>query len=1522
DFGATITASRLGVRADGTVTLFDDGNNVATFAAVTNGGTVSLQDLDNVTVGSIAAYATPTLFAATAGIMTTGGGASGADVLLLTGPDGAPGDGSLAINAAISAGTGTVRISADGDVSQLGAITASTLGVRTSSGDVSLLAANDVDVFAALTAGGSVSFSDLDDVTVGTVPALFEFDETIFPVTSGIVTSGGDVTLIAGHLTVVEAITSGGGDILLQVDGVDLQAAVDATNAGLVQVTPRTDGRGITLGGAGGLSLDFSEINQITARLLAIGGVDVDVTASGTAASAGRITIAGTLAPTNVQNLSFLTEADVFGSTVNSIDVAGAIVFDVGTGVSGLGGSDGTFLAVSASDIAGRVRGTGEFRVSSFGNTVVGLAVPLDPIAIAGTAATGLTGVTTQNGTIALEALGGSLTVAADLAVQGVASDVILNAVGANSDLILNASVSSDRSVLMFASRDVVQSSATEFVTAAGVRLVAGRNIGTAAAPIDLRAGTVAAFSFGGSLFINEDVEGGGLAVGTVAGVSGLSAPGLVHVTTEADNLAVGAAVNGGQVLLESGTAGAGSTLISAAVSAAGSVEINSSSQLSSTAAGTISGSIAELTAVDLVSLNGTVTTTGHTTIVSTAAGVGIAAATVGGPLTIAADGGNIDVNGDVHVGGLIDFDAAARIGVAPGGSLTGSTIDLLAGGLISLGGPIHAAGNATAVSTGGGIAVSASATAGGNFVANAMVGSVAITSAVIAGGTLDIDAGGGLTVFSTGSLTGHVVDLHANGSISLRGSLKSTADTTIVSVEAGIGIAKATVGGQLVVDAGGAGINVTDAILVTGSIDFDAAGGIGVASGGSLQGSNIDLTAVGPISLAGNVQSGGNVTAVSANGGIAVAAPLTAGGSFVADAQGGAVSVSGPVVVGGLIDVDATTAIGVAPGGSLRGSAIDLAAGTGVSLAGALTSAGNLTAATTGGNILVSSNLTSGGMLRLVANTGSIFVNASGELVGRQINLAAGGQANIQGRTFAAFDVAIASASRTIIGGAMTAGTTIAINSSGALDVGAPMAAGGLVRLQALGSMSVMVGGSIVGAIVDVAAHGVVIVAGPVASHTALAVQSISSRVEVVAPLSAGAGLDIVAGGGNLTLRAAATAGAHARLIAAGDLVVAGGSVVGHLVSMIGAGTTVVAGRVDATLDAAILSGTGGLTIGGPVTAGRTIAMLSGGGNLLLDGNVTAGQSAVLQSPNGSVLQPSTIYSVVGPAAAIMAGGSVGRAGEAIDLAVGQIAATAAGGGAWLNQQAAGGTLTIAILGAERGVRSPHTVAVSTENGDLVLAAPVMGSTIALTANRVVGSAGRGRVLFDRGYAETPTGRIVGSPPQNIPVDANGVPITRFDLASPFVVTFGIIAGNVANTVDGVLGDRGVTVTVDFVQPEIFDPVQSRFQSMTDRSGSLVEDVFGPFSFQYSELFLQERLILSGAREQLFNIIITASQDNSISIAEQIDGVTVVDPTRQTVTFGNVSTSPTEQSLSIPLGVVSPVLASIDVPESAEPDR
>ena len=1595
-FGAPITAGALGVRAVGDLFLHDDENDVATFAATTN-GIVELRVQGDLTIGTVTAVSG--LFAATSGI-TTGGG----DVLLETGIDAPAGNGALSIDANIDAGAGVVRIAADGPVSQTATIVGSALGIRTTGGAIELLAANDVDVFAADSAGGAVQFADVDGLTIGTVSGRFGDEVAFFPPTVGIVTAGGNVAVVAESLDIEETISSSGGSILLQADDLAIQADVDATNTGLVQITPRTDGRALTLGGAGGLSLNETELNFITAELLAIGGIGVAVADGAAAASAGRITIAGTLAPANIGNLSFLTAADVFGTAAGSIAVPGVIVFDVGTGVTGNGGSDGTFLAVSASGIAGRVNGTGEFRVSSAGDTVVGLPVTLDPIAIAGSTA-GFDGITTQNGTIALEAEGGSLTVVADLAVQGPNADLILQAVGATSDLILNANVTSERSVLMLATRDITQASDDHFVIAPGVRLAAGRNIGSALAPIDLQADTVAALSFFGNVFLNQDAGGGDLTIGAVGDVTGVAAGGAVVVTTEAGDLDV-----------------------AAPVFAVGSVELVSSSALNSTTAGTITGNAVTLTATGPISLAGTVVSSGNTTIHSSASRVDLAGATVGGQLDVDADGGRIRVDGHVDATGLITFDAAAGINVTAGGSLSGSNaielnavgpiilggpvsaasllsavssgshivvaapatsggamilnaqagnvsasaavtagglldidadgsvtvtpagslagngIDLRANGLISLSGSVNSNSHASIVSAADGITIAAVAHANGNLVATAQGGSIVVSAAVSAGGVLDFDAAGSLTTTAAGSLTGNVVDLHANGPISLAGTVVSSGNTTIHSSASRVDLAGATVGGQLDVDADGGRIRVDGHVDATGLITFDAAAGINVTAGGSLSGSNaIELNAVGPIILGGPVSAASLLSVVSSNGSLTT----TAAGSLTANVvdlhADGPVSLSGPVnsnnhtsivsaaggitvrtaaVSGGPIVVSAAGGIDLATIGSLVATNIVLTAGGPISLNGTVVSGDTISAVATGGGVGITGSFNAGGNVVVTAGAGPVTVSGNVVVLGAIDVDASRGIVVSQAGSVAAATVDLRAGTGALLNGDVTSGSRLdVVTDAGSINISSRLLAANSLTLAApSGPVVLNAAGQLLSRHVDVDAGGSVLLAGRTAAIVDLVVSSTLQTV-IGGPTSAGNSINI-GSGGNLVVSAAVSSGGLVNLQSLAVMnVTSAGSIGAGTIQMLGTGSVLIGGRLDATFNTSVVSAGGGVLVDAPVSTGQNMSMLAGNGNVMLGHNLAAGQTVILQSPNGSVLQPSSAWTVAGQSAVFVAGGSVGQTGEAIDLAVNRVAATAVHGGAWLNQDASAGTLTVAILGTERGVRSTQPVGISTENGDLVLAAPVMGSTIDLIANRAAGSPDPGRVLFDRGYAETPTGRIVASPPQNIPVDEAGNPITRFELASPFIVTFGIIAGNIADTVDGTLGDRGVTVSVDFVQPPIFDPSQNRFQSITDATGAMVADRFGPFSFQYSELFLQAQLILGGAREQLFNIVITASQDDSISIAEQLDGTTIVDPTQQTVRFGDVSTSPTEQSLSVPLGIVSPVFAGIDIPQIVEAD-
>lgn len=186
----SITASGLGVRAGGAVTL-NQGNNVTTFAGLTNGGGSALQytDASGLDLGTISALGA---FAATSGVTTSNG-----DVLVSAG-------GALTIPQSISAGSGTARLASTSSVTQsAGSITAGSLGVR-GGGTITLnQATNNAGTFAATTSVGNVAYVDADALTIGSVSASGSFSAV-----AG-VTSAGTVTIATpGALTINASVTA------------------------------------------------------------------------------------------------------------------------------------------------------------------------------------------------------------------------------------------------------------------------------------------------------------------------------------------------------------------------------------------------------------------------------------------------------------------------------------------------------------------------------------------------------------------------------------------------------------------------------------------------------------------------------------------------------------------------------------------------------------------------------------------------------------------------------------------------------------------------------------------------------------------------------------------------------------------------------------------------------------------------------------------------------------------------------------------------------------------------------------------------------------------------------------------------------------------------------------------------------------------------------------------------------------------------------------------------------------------
>ena len=124
----------------------------------------------------------------------------------------------LSIVQAIGLGTGDLFLDVAGNVTQTapGTITAAGLGLMVD-GNTRLQLGNDVDTLAANT-GGTILFNDIDGLTIGTVTVL---DGTADQMQlAGITSSNDDVKLIvAGDLTIQQAVALGTGDLFLDVAG-------------------------------------------------------------------------------------------------------------------------------------------------------------------------------------------------------------------------------------------------------------------------------------------------------------------------------------------------------------------------------------------------------------------------------------------------------------------------------------------------------------------------------------------------------------------------------------------------------------------------------------------------------------------------------------------------------------------------------------------------------------------------------------------------------------------------------------------------------------------------------------------------------------------------------------------------------------------------------------------------------------------------------------------------------------------------------------------------------------------------------------------------------------------------------------------------------------------------------------------------------------------------------------------------------------------------------------------------------
>jgi hypothetical protein len=273
---AKITAATLGMNAAGTIAVNSTTNNVTTLAATTSSGTITYQDADALTVGSVAASGSFPL--------TTGVSTSNANVDIRTG-------GLLTINNDIAAGSGTVYLTSSAGITEGSAkITAATLGMNAAGAIDVNGTANNVSNFAAKTTAGAITYQDADGIAIATVASAGNFSGI-----SGISANAGatNLTLTAGgavtQATAADNIIASG----LELKGAGSYALTNvgnniATLAGNVTgAVAYTDTNSFTVGTVNTVGLT----SQSDITLKALGAGDITVSNSIQKAASGAQTL-------------------------------------------------------------------------------------------------------------------------------------------------------------------------------------------------------------------------------------------------------------------------------------------------------------------------------------------------------------------------------------------------------------------------------------------------------------------------------------------------------------------------------------------------------------------------------------------------------------------------------------------------------------------------------------------------------------------------------------------------------------------------------------------------------------------------------------------------------------------------------------------------------------------------------------------------------------------------------------------------------------------------------------------------------------------------------------------------------------------------------------------------------------------------------------------------------------------------------------------------------------------------------
>jgi hypothetical protein len=1013
--GKTITANGLGVTTSvGNITL-DQNNTVGTFAAsdTSVGGTVTFVDTTGVSIGSVTADGS--LFALTNGISTSAG-----DVTVSAA-------GAVTLNQSIAATGATVRILAAGDVTEAAAatITATALGVRTTTGDILLTQANDVTTFAAsnTAAANVVKFQDANAFNVGAVAS-----NTYVVTTTGIATSSGDVTLKAGGaIGINESINAGSATVRIAAGGNVTEAAGKTITANSLGVTTSVGNITLDQNNVVGTfaASDTSAAGAVTfvdTTGVSIGSVAADgslfALTNGISTSAGDVTVSAAGAVTLNQSIAAV------GATVR-ISAAGSVTEAAAATITaaslGVRTTSGNIVLTEANDVATfaannsaagqavKFRDTNAFNVGSVSGTTLftattGVATSNGDVTLKAGSTLGINeSINAGSGTVRISA-GGSVTEASgktitanSLGVTTSAGNIVLTESNQVNTLAVNdsdaagfvkvatasgvtiGSVAVDTDPSLFSATGGITTSNGDFTLAAAgaIQINQAVNVGSATVRLNTTtggvaqaaAGTITADKLGvrnastGNITLDQNNT-----VGTFA-ASNTANSGTV---TFVDSIGVIVGSVSADGSLYSVTNGISTSTGDVTISAAGAVTLNQS--------------IAASGATVRISAAGDITEASLATV--TAASLGVRTTTGDIVLTQANDVSTFAASNSA-VGKVVKYqDAnAVNIGAVSSNTFFSATtgiatangdVTLKAGGAVGINEAITAGSGTVRIAAGG----SVTEAAGKTITAN----SVGVTTTV---GNITLDQNNTVGTFAASDTSsGGAVTFVDTTGVSI-GSV--TADGSLFALTNGI----STSAGDVTVSAGGA-VTLNQSIAATGAtVRISAAGDVTEAAAATIAGTALSVrTTVGDILL---TQANDVTTFAASNTAATKVVKFQDANAFNVGAVASnayVATTTGVVTSNGDVTLKAGGAIGINESVNAGSATVRIAAGGSVSEAsGKTVTASSLGVTTSTGNITLdqnntvgtfaASNTSVGGSVTLIDTTGVSIgsVTADGSL-------------------------------------------------------------------------------------------------------------------------------------------------------------------------------------------------------------------------------------------------------------------------------------------------------------------------------------------------------------------------------------------------------------------------------------------------------------------------------------------------------------------------------------------------------------